>query len=99
MAFTDGVQSLQRATLGHRIKYLLLLVLSLYEASDVLLLLFEEGLAVLVEHLIDLLPVHAFWDFRLAMEVVLIYCPVWIDTSEHANTYMSPLNRFFSKSL
>ena len=56
-------------------------------------------MAILVEHLIDLLPVHAFWDFRLAMEVVLIYCPVWIDTSEHANTYMPPLNRFFSKSL
>ena len=99
VTFTDRFKSLQRATLGHRIKHLTLHVLSMHKTSDVLFLLFEESLAILVEHLIDLLPVHALWDFRLAMEVVLIYCPVWIDTSEHANTYMSPLNRFFSKSL
>ena len=99
MAFTDGLQGLQRATLGHRIKYLLLLVLSLYEASDVLFLLFEESLAVLVEHLIDLLSVHAFRDLRLAMKVVLIYCPVRIDTPEHANAYVSALNRLCSQSL
>lgn len=57
----------------------------MYETCDVLFLLLEESLAVLVEHLLDLLPVHAFRDFRLSMEVVLIYCPVWIDTPQHAD--------------
>ena len=69
------------------------------ETSDVLFLLFEKSLTVLVEHLIDLLSVHAFWDFRLAMEVVLIYCPVRIYTPQHANAYMSSLNSLCSKPL
>ena len=68
----------------------------MYEASDVLFFLFEESLAVIAEHLIDLLSVHAFRDLGLAMEVVLLYCPVRIDTPEHANANVSSLDRLCS---